>query len=103
MTRKEIKAGEMEERLARGEVPDIPIPPTPEHFKTDPESSSRPRPQQNFLQNIASQSKATGPIGPMTILKRSDSMNNPNTMASPKPTMQKRFSCNSKLWRWGNR
>merc|ERR1712061_645597 len=27
MTRKEIKAGEMEERLARGEVPDIPIPP----------------------------------------------------------------------------
>ena len=92
MTRKEIKAGEMEERLARGEVPDIPIPPTPEHFKTDPESSSRPRPQQNFLQNIASQSKATGPIGPMTILKRSDSMNNPNTMASPKPTMQKRFS-----------
>ena len=33
MTRKEIKQGEMEQRLARGEVPQIPIPSTPPHMK----------------------------------------------------------------------
>ena len=34
MTRKEIKMGEMEQRLARGELPTIPIPETPVHMKT---------------------------------------------------------------------
>lgn len=33
MTRKEIKQGEMEQRLARGEVPQIPVPSTPPHMK----------------------------------------------------------------------
>ena len=33
MTRKEIKQGEMEERRARGEVIQIPVPPTPLHMK----------------------------------------------------------------------
>ena len=33
MTRKEIKMGEMEQRLARGELPQIPVPATPVHMK----------------------------------------------------------------------
>jgi len=33
MTRKEIKQGEMEQRLARGELPQIPVPATPVHMK----------------------------------------------------------------------
>ena len=43
MTRKEIKMGEMEQRLARGELPQIPVPATPVHMKdqqqTNPHSS----------------------------------------------------------------
>ena len=33
MTRKEIKMGEMEQRIARGELPQIPVPATPVHMK----------------------------------------------------------------------
>ena len=33
MTRKEIQKGEMERRLARGELPQIPVPATPVHMK----------------------------------------------------------------------
>ena len=38
MTRKEIKQGEMEQRLARGEVTQIPIPSTPLHMKQSQEN-----------------------------------------------------------------
>ena len=44
MTRKEIKMGEMERRIARGELPQIPVPATPVHMKD----------QQSVSQNHAS-------------------------------------------------
>jgi len=43
MTRKEIKMGEMEQRLARGELPTIPIPETPVHMKSAAAAATKPR------------------------------------------------------------
>merc|ERR1712241_1080454 len=50
LTRKENKTAEMEHKLARGELSDVPIPDTPEHFKKDDRST-----QQKFFENISAQ------------------------------------------------
>ena len=46
MTRKELKMGEMEQRLARGELPQIPVPATPVHMK---DQQIKPNDKSNVL------------------------------------------------------
>eukprot|EP00093_Oithona_nana_P001773 01773.XXX_148_9859_1 [CDS] Oithona nana genome sequencing. len=74
MTRKELKAGEMEQRIARGEIPAPPI----------------PTQQQSFFENVASQSKLNKPF--QQEIRRSESMMMEKPTISPKPTFQKRLS-----------
>ena len=99
MTRKELKAGEMEQRLARGEIPDIPIPPTPENFKKEEQSvsqvnhQSRKTPQKAFFESLASESRVQKQnVTHDSYLKRSESMKMEKPMVSPKPQISKRLS-----------
>jgi len=90
MTRKELKAGEMEQRFARGEIPDVPIPATPEHFKRDENSLPKQSiTQQNFLENISAQQPSKIK---QVDLRRSESMRMEKPMLSPKPSFHKRLS-----------
>ena len=86
MTRKELKAGEMEQRLARGEIPTIPIQTTPEHFKKDDPGKNS---QHAFFENLAAQSMSNRV---QQDLKRSESMKMNKPMLSPKPSFHKRLS-----------
>ena len=74
MTRKELKAGELDQRIARGEIPAPPI----------------PTQQQSFFENVASQSKLNRPFSQE--IRRSESMMMEKPTISPKPTFQKRLS-----------
>lgn len=91
MTRKELKAGEMEQRLARGEIPDIPIPSTPEHLKKDDIAVQNRKSQQSFLDNIAAQ-RASRASPQIFDLRKSESMKIDKPVLSPKPSFHKRLS-----------
>ncbi len=92
MTRKEICAGDMERRLARGEVPDIPVPPTPVHMKEGNNKQLPANKEPTFIERLAAQPKMGAKTG-NNDLKRSESMKIEKPITSPKPSvMQKRLS-----------